>query len=188
MLETLTIFFSFVIVAMTIATILISRKTSDTNTRLLFIWFVTCGFIHFIVEGYFSFTNGTIAGDQTVLSAVWKEYAMSDSRYMTSDPFVTVMEGFTAVLWGPLSIICAYLIYHNKPSRHLLQTLVSFGQLYGLLLYYGTEIFDKFDHASPASSGVILEALEESAAVAVAAGGGGKKGKVGGTGGSKKVN
>ncbi|KAJ3293536.1 hypothetical protein HDU79_000237 [Rhizoclosmatium sp. JEL0117] len=150
MIETLAIFFSFVFAAMAVASFLITRKTTDTATRLLFVWWVSCSMIHGIVEGYFAFTNGTIAGDQTVLSAVWKEYAMSDSRYMTSDPFVVVMEGFTAVLWGPLSMIAAYLLYHSHPSRHLLQLIISCGQLYGLLIYYGTEIFEGFAHASPA--------------------------------------
>ncbi|KAJ3076237.1 hypothetical protein HDU98_004850 [Podochytrium sp. JEL0797] len=150
MSKTLVIFFSFVITALITAWTLISRKTRDTPTRLLFTWLITCSLIHGIVEGYFAFTNATIAGDQTVLSAVWKEYAMSDSRYMSSDPFVVVMEGFTAVLWGPGCLLAAYLLYHHHPARHLVQLVVSCGQLYGLLIYYGTEIFDGFTHSSPA--------------------------------------
>jgi hypothetical protein len=43
-------------------------------------------FIHTFVEGWFVVTNQTIAGDHYFLSNLWKEYAKSDSRYMTSDP------------------------------------------------------------------------------------------------------
>ncbi|KAJ3204566.1 hypothetical protein HDU82_005761 [Entophlyctis luteolus] len=147
---TLATLFSAIAVVQTVAWILISRKTKDRNTRLLFLWFVTCSGIHGVLEGYFAWTNRTIANDQTVLSAMWKEYAMSDSRYMSSDPFVVIMEGCTAALWGPLALLCAYLLYVGHPARYLAQLMLSMGQLYGLLLYYGTEIFDAFVHTSPA--------------------------------------
>ncbi|KAJ3236884.1 hypothetical protein HDU81_010249 [Chytriomyces hyalinus] len=150
MVETLAIFFSWVFAAIGIATFLISRKSKSTSTRLLFIWYITCALIHGVVEGYFAWTNKTIAGDQTVLSAVWKEYAMSDSRYMSSDSFVVVMEGITAACWGPLSLVIAYLIYRDDPARHVLQVIVSLGQLYGLLIYYITAHFANYEHSSPA--------------------------------------
>ncbi|KAI8611237.1 Emopamil binding protein-domain-containing protein [Chytriomyces sp. MP71] len=147
---TLAIFFSWVFSAIGLASYLITRKTACPRTRLVFIWWVACAFIHGIVEGYFAWTNRTIAGDQTVLSAVWKEYALSDSRYMTSDSFVVVMEGITGALWGPLSLVNAYLIYKQDPARHVLQVIVSLGQLYGLIIYYITEYYSGFDHSSPA--------------------------------------
>ncbi|KAJ3342782.1 hypothetical protein HDU83_005949 [Entophlyctis luteolus] len=53
-------------------------------------------------------------------------------------------------LWGPLALLCAYLLYVGHPGRYLAQLMLSMGQLYGLLLYYGTEIFDAFVHTSPA--------------------------------------
>lgn len=34
---------------------------------------------------------------QDLFGQLWKEYAMSDSRYLTSDPFVLCMETVTAV-------------------------------------------------------------------------------------------
>ncbi len=36
-------------------------------------------------------------GMQDLFGQLWKEYAMSDSRYLTSDPFVLCMETVTAV-------------------------------------------------------------------------------------------
>lgn len=74
---------------------------------------------------------------------MWKEYALSDSRYLTSDTFTVCMEAVTAVLWGPLSLLAAYLIAANHPARHPLQALISSGQLYGDVLYFSTSFFDK---------------------------------------------
>ena len=34
---------------------------------------------------------------QDLFGQLWKEYALSDSRYLTSDPFVLCMETVTAV-------------------------------------------------------------------------------------------
>ena len=77
---------------------------------------------------------------------LWKEYALSDSRYITQDSFVVCMESITAYLWGPLSFLCAYLIFTNHPLRHQLQTIISLGQLYGLILYYATYAFEELVH------------------------------------------
>lgn len=44
--------------------------------------------------------------------------------------------------WGPLSFIIAYCIATQHPARHPLQLIVSLGQIYGDILYYGTSLFD----------------------------------------------
>lgn len=85
---------------------------------------------------------------------LWKEYALSDSRYMTRDSFVVCLESVTAYLWGPLSFLCAYYITIGHSIRHPLQLIISLGQLYGLILYYGTCAFEELVH------GVILSRPE----------------------------
>ncbi|KAJ3321796.1 hypothetical protein HDU76_014028, partial [Blyttiomyces sp. JEL0837] len=52
-------------------------------------------------------------------------------------------------LWGPLSFVVSYQILTNQPSRHLLQFLISTGQLYGDVAYYFTAAFEGFKHSSP---------------------------------------
>lgn len=84
-----------------------------------------------------------MGSDTSLLAEMWKEYALSDSRYLTSDSFVTCMESLTASLWGPLSMLCAYFIVTNHPGRHQLQTIISLGQLYGVVLYYATCWFEE---------------------------------------------
>lgn len=38
-----------------------------------------------------------MGGATDLFGQLWKEYALSDSRYLTSDPFVLCMETITAV-------------------------------------------------------------------------------------------
>lgn len=92
--------------------------------------------------GYFAFYHQDLATRSTVLAQLWKEYSLSDSRYLTADPFVVCMETITAVFWGPLSFLCAWFIVADHPLRHVLQSIISLGQLYGDVLYYGICTFD----------------------------------------------
>jgi cholestenol Delta-isomerase len=75
---------------------------------------------------------------------LWKEYSMSDSRYLTQNAFVLCMETITAAAWGPLSFLVAGMIALDHPLRHPLQIIVSLGQLYGDVLYYATAFFDDY--------------------------------------------
>lgn len=45
---------------------------------------------------------------QDLFGQLWKEYAMSDSRYLTSDPFVLCMETVTAVGLLPIFLLTVF--------------------------------------------------------------------------------
>ncbi|RFU30480.1 hypothetical protein B7463_g5845, partial [Scytalidium lignicola] len=109
-------------------------------------WFILSGSIHLFFEGYFSINHTRMASSQDLFGQLWKEYALSDSRYLTSDPFVLCMETVTAFIWGPLCYIVAAFITTQHPLRHPLQIIVCVGQIYGLILYYATSMFDHFYH------------------------------------------
>ena len=47
-------------------------------------------------------------------------------------------------MWGPLAYLTAYFIATNNPFRHQVQSLVCIGQMYGLILYYATSMFDLY--------------------------------------------
>jgi hypothetical protein len=57
----------------------------------------TAGTIHTFFEGYFAYNGGKMAGHSDLFGQLWKEYAKSDSRYLTWDPFTLCMEATTAV-------------------------------------------------------------------------------------------
>ncbi|KGO43074.1 Cytochrome P450 [Penicillium expansum] len=77
---------------------------------------------------------------------MWKEYAKADSRYMTMEPFVLCMESITAFAWGPLCYFVSWMIVTASPHRHPTQLIVSMGQFYGDILYYGTSMLEEYYH------------------------------------------
>lgn len=88
------------------------------------------------------FNHASMGSKQDLFGQLWKEYALSDSRYLTSDSFTVCMECITAVLWGPLCYYVAYAVATNNPLRFPLQAIVSVGQVYGDILYFATSLFD----------------------------------------------
>jgi cholestenol Delta-isomerase len=63
------------------------------------------------------------------------------AKQMISCTNRTVQYQFT---WGPLCFTVAALITVDHPLRHPLQIIVSVGQIYGLILYYATSMFDHY--------------------------------------------
>ncbi|KFA74970.1 hypothetical protein S40288_02242 [Stachybotrys chartarum IBT 40288] len=101
-------------------------------------WFALCGFLHVAFEGYYIFHRSEIAGMDTLFAQLWKEYSLSDSRYLTSDVFTVCVETITVFVWGPLSWLTTLAIVSNMTTRHVLQTIVCTAHLYGVALYYAT--------------------------------------------------
>jgi len=108
------------------------------------LWFVLSGSIHLFFEGYYSYNQAAMGELQTLFGQLWKEYALSDSRYLTQNAFVLCMETVTAVFWGPGCWISAYMIVYDHPLRYPVQAIVSLGQFYGDILYYATSLFDHY--------------------------------------------
>lgn len=128
-----------------LVTYLVAKKIRPTmrgSELLQIMWFVLCGCIHFFFEGFYVYNFRRLGGSKHLFGQLWKEYALSDSRYLTQDPFVLCMESITAICWGPLSFIVAHMITTEHPLRYPLQAIVSLGQLYGDVLYYATAMFD----------------------------------------------
>ncbi|MCJ1277086.1 hypothetical protein MMC21_004895 [Puttea exsequens] len=128
-------------------TLVLVRRHNPTlpgREKSTILWFVLTGTIHLFFEGYYAYNHATLSSKQTLFGQLWKEYALSDSRYLTSDPFVLCVESITSAAWGPLSFVVALMITSEHPFRHPLQAMVSLGQLYGTILYYATSMFDHY--------------------------------------------
>ncbi|KAJ1920756.1 ATP-binding protein [Mycoemilia scoparia] len=125
------------------------RVPLTCGEKLTFGWFMVCGLIHIVLEGYFSFNHKTIAGNEHILADLWREYSHSDSRYLTSDTFTVLMEGITAIFDGSMAVVAAYGIINDSPFRHVAQILCSLAQLYGNVLYLSTAYMDNFVAANP---------------------------------------
>lgn len=115
-------------------TTLLARALNPHLTRAqvaTVIWFVLSGSIHLVFEGYYVAHGADLGGSQSVIAQMWKEYAFSDSRYLTRNGFVWCVESLTVVLWGPGCFLCAWLVARGHPARWGVVGVVSMGQLYG---------------------------------------------------------
>ncbi|KIN08262.1 hypothetical protein OIDMADRAFT_152464 [Oidiodendron maius Zn] len=133
--------------ALLLVTFLVAKRARpylSGEDQALVLWFILTGSIHVFFEGYFVLHHHRMAGVQSFFGQLWKEYALSDSRYMTSDPLVLCMETCTVITWGPLSLLTALLIVRDSSYRHPIQALVSTGHVYGDTLYFATTVFDEF--------------------------------------------
>ncbi|OIW33290.1 EBP-domain-containing protein [Coniochaeta ligniaria NRRL 30616] len=105
-------------------------------------WFLLCFFLHAFFEGYFVLYHNSLAASQSLFAQLWKEYALSDSRYMTSDPFMLCIESLTVLLWAPLCFAIVICIIDRNRMRYPLQIIMCVGHLFGVALYYGTCFFE----------------------------------------------
>lgn len=72
------------------------------------------------MAGYFIFNHATIASSQNLFAQLWREYALSDSRYLTSDPFMLSVESITVVSLRPLSLLLLWRFPTPSPNIHRL--------------------------------------------------------------------
>lgn len=54
-------------------------------------------FLHLAFEAYYVVNRHDIAGMNTLFAQLWKEYTLSDSRYLTLDAFTVCVETITVV-------------------------------------------------------------------------------------------
>lgn len=114
--------------------------------RLLMCWWAFTGLTHILIEGPFVFRPDFFKRENPdYFDEVWKEYSKGDSRYVARDPGTVTVEGITAVLEGPASLLAVYAIASRKSYSHVLQFAVCLGQLYGCLVYFITAYLDGFN-------------------------------------------
>ncbi|RMZ78418.1 hypothetical protein DV738_g3931, partial [Chaetothyriales sp. CBS 135597] len=118
------------------------KDSLTPGTRAVALWFVLTGCLHIVFEGYYVIHYASMASQMDLLGQLWKEYALSDSRYLTQDTFVLSIETITALVWGPLSFSTAAAIVTSHSMRHPLQMIVSVAHIYGCVLYFATATAD----------------------------------------------
>ncbi|KAF2665690.1 EBP domain protein [Microthyrium microscopicum] len=118
------------------------QPTLSVRDRRISVWFVMCGILHIGFEGYYVCNARTITSQQTIWAQLWKEYSLSDSRYLLVDYKVICLEAITVLFWGPLSLLTAYWTVKHDTRRLLLQTVVCIAHIYGCTLYYATSLVE----------------------------------------------
>ncbi|KAL4941769.1 hypothetical protein BDV06DRAFT_175995 [Aspergillus oleicola] len=140
---------SIVLLGTTLMLSIWARPNLNKADRIAILWFVLSGTLHCFFEGYFMLNHDRMASAQDFFGQLWKEYALSDSRYMAADTLVLCMETITVLLWGPLCFAVAYLILTSHSLRHPLQIIICMAHLYGDVLYYATSLYDDYVHERP---------------------------------------
>lgn len=77
--ELLGVFFGIVGVFLVVTWIYASSRRNPTFSlcqRLILCWFVMCGLIHTVLEGYFSIYHETLAGDMTYLAQLCMRFIL----------------------------------------------------------------------------------------------------------------
>ncbi|KAG0123499.1 Emopamil-binding protein [Tuber indicum] len=131
------------------STWIILRRSLSIMDKAIVCWFLICGLLHVLFEGYFLVYHATLPSRMDLPAQLWKEYAISDSRYVFEDTFVLAIERITVFLWGPLCLLAAAATAKNRCNRHALQMLGSFAHIYGFLLYFVTSWEEGYRHSRP---------------------------------------
>ncbi|RPB03027.1 Emopamil-binding protein [Choiromyces venosus 120613-1] len=139
---------SLIIVAVG-STWMVVRRSLSAVDKAIVCWFLTCGLLHILFEGYFLMYHATLPSRTDLPAQLWKEYAISDSRYLSGDTFVLAIERITVFLWGPLCLLAAATTAKNSYNRHALQMLGSLAHIYGCLLYFVTSLEEGYRHSRP---------------------------------------
>ncbi|KAF6845453.1 emopamil binding protein [Colletotrichum musicola] len=158
--ETLLLFFGGILSCVVIAAIAAARIGAKRAHVVLTVvdhlsvaWFASCALTLTGVTGYFIFNHARLASLQTLFAQLWKEYSLSDSRYLTSDPFMLSVESFTVFVWGPLCWAIVASIALRSKLRRPLSIVMCVGHLYGVALYYSTSLaehyFNGVSHSRP---------------------------------------
>ncbi|KAH8837199.1 hypothetical protein MCOR27_011380 [Pyricularia oryzae] len=105
-------------------------------------WFVLSGYLHLFFEGYLILNYERVANSNELFAQLWKEYSLSDSRYLTANTFVISIETITVLFWGPCCIATAFCIATRHNLRYPLSIIVCMAHLYGVVLYYATSFAD----------------------------------------------
>ncbi|KAJ1667380.1 hypothetical protein IW140_000907 [Coemansia sp. RSA 1813] len=126
------------------------RRRIELSQRLTALWFVMCGALHSLFELYYLVQYRTLAQEQSIVADMWKEYALSDSRYLSAVPMVRTLETITVLVTAPLCWTVAYAIWTDMHAiRHLAQLSASLLHLYSVVIYYGTEFMSPASNCRP---------------------------------------
>ncbi|CAO2841128.1 unnamed protein product [Amaranthus hypochondriacus] len=126
--------------------------SKTTKVEKLIMWWLTFyGLLHMTLELYLIFTPHFYK-DKTgfIFAEFWKEYSKGDFRFLQIDSTILTLEGISVFILGPTNLLVVFAIATRKSYKHVLQLMLSIGELYVVVIYTMTA-FLKGEHfcASP---------------------------------------
>ncbi len=122
--------------------------------RAVIIWSLVSGIVHFSWELGWCLVSRHLATPDAMHGwrRLWTLYGVADRRYLNADSFIEVLEWITATLGGFLNF---YVVVQARRRRLQHATvallIVSVMEVYGTLMYLGSEWFTSFANVNTAS-------------------------------------
>ncbi|GAA6035415.1 hypothetical protein JCM8097_000244 [Rhodosporidiobolus ruineniae] len=136
-------------VALLLAALVLARALLPSSTyanrthRYTFIWLTFDALIHLTLEASFVYLSfpapRTVNTGTGPMAALWREYALADTRWGVSDPTVVCIEMITVLGAGPLCVWTAELMRRGDSAWRYWIIVLSVGELYGGWLTFGPE-------------------------------------------------
>ncbi|KAI9018034.1 Emopamil-binding protein, partial [Phycomyces nitens] len=145
----LLVFSSLVMGPFLIGAYTLARKKVDAVDASRFTWFLLSGFLHCGFEFYFLLHHATLASRTDIVAQLWKEYAHSDSRYLSSDLLVLSLETITVFILGPLCLVAAWAIRSCHQSQYVWQLIISVAHMFSCSLYFIMDYPTGFHNCDP---------------------------------------
>jgi hypothetical protein len=122
--------------------------------RAVIIWSLVSGLVHFTWELGWCFVSRHLSTPDALHGwrRIWSLYGVADRRYLNADSFIEILEWVTATVGGFLNFYVVVQASRRK-LRHALVALllVSLMEVYGTVMYLGSEIFTGFANVNTAS-------------------------------------
>ncbi|MCU1280653.1 MAG: hypothetical protein JWM53_4199 [bacterium] len=122
--------------------------------RIVIIWSLVSGVVHFTWELGWCLMSRHLASPEALHGwrRIWSLYGVADRRYLNADSFIMILEVVTSTLGGFLNFYVVYQASRRRLQRATIALLiVSLMEVYGTVLYLGSEIFTRFANVNTAS-------------------------------------
>jgi cholestenol Delta-isomerase len=131
-----------------------SMENAGKLRRAVIIWSLVSGIVHFTWELSWCLVSRHLATPDALHGwrRIWSLYGIADRRYLNADSFILILEWITATIGGFLNF---YVVVQARRRRLQHATvallIVSVMEVYGTLMYLGSELFTNFANVHTAS-------------------------------------
>ena len=130
------------------------EKFGSRLRRAVIIWSLVSGIVHFSWELGWCLVSRHLATPDALHGwrKIWSLYGVADRRYLHADSFILILEWITATVGGFLNF---YVVVQARRRKLMHATvallIVSVMEVYGTLMYLGSELFTNFANVNTAS-------------------------------------
>ncbi|KAH9969890.1 Emopamil-binding protein, partial [Russula dissimulans] len=110
--------------------------------RATFIWLTFDPLNHFVLKTPFivmSTFGHTVNTSSGIFAAIWRTYAVADTRWGTADPTIVSVVLPTVLVVAPFAVLIVYQIVKRDPTRYYWIVILSIVELYGAWMVFCPE-------------------------------------------------